>query len=87
MTSHEKRRQELQARLDEPKTSLERNRLGQFATPIELANDMLSYARDLLSTEKKRSLSRSRLWNRSLLFSFVGQFPSESNHGIRGLRD
>ena len=38
--------------LDEPKTSLERNRLGQFATPIELANDMLSYARDLLSTEK-----------------------------------
>lgn len=38
----------LQATLDRDKTQLERNRLGQFATPTPLARDMLAYAWSLL---------------------------------------
>jgi len=38
----------LQARLDATKTQVERNRLGQFATPDALAQDILDYAKTLL---------------------------------------
>ena len=44
----EQRRVALQADLDAAKDRVERNRLGQFATPSRLAVDMLSYARTLL---------------------------------------
>jgi adenine-specific DNA-methyltransferase len=43
----ESQRQILQERLDAAKTSAERNRLGQFATPPELALDIARYALDL----------------------------------------
>lgn len=39
----------LQARLDAGKTRSERNELGQFATPTELARDILEFASDLLA--------------------------------------
>jgi hypothetical protein len=45
----ENRRLELQDRLDGLKTPGERNRLGQFATPTQLAVDMLAQARGLLA--------------------------------------
>lgn len=45
----EKRRLEIQILLDAAKTRSERNRLGQFATPTELARDMLEYSKRLLS--------------------------------------
>lgn len=38
----------LQARLDAEKSQAERNRLGQFATPTDLADDILDYAKSLL---------------------------------------
>lgn len=38
----------LQAQLDGGKTQADRNRLGQFATPTVLANDILGYAKTLL---------------------------------------
>jgi len=44
----EQRRLELQSTLDEQKTQVERNRLGQFATPTALAVDILRYASGLL---------------------------------------
>lgn len=43
----EESRLELQAALDGQKTSLERNRLGQFATPTALALDILQFAKQL----------------------------------------
>jgi hypothetical protein len=46
--AHEASRLELQAQLDGEKTSTERNRLGQFATPTALAEDILRYAQTLL---------------------------------------
>lgn len=44
----ETERLELQAELDGKKTQAERNKLGQFATPTALANDVLSYGLSLL---------------------------------------
>ncbi len=44
----EEERLELQTNCDAAKTQLERNRLGQFATPSLLASDILDHARRLL---------------------------------------
>lgn len=41
-------RAELQQRLDQQKTQAERNQLGQFSTPTDLATDLLRYALELL---------------------------------------
>lgn len=49
----EKERFELQERLDALKSQDEKNRLGQFATPIELAQQILSQSIDLLSSKQK----------------------------------
>jgi hypothetical protein len=45
----ERRRTKLQAALDLGKTQSERNRLGQFATPPALAEDIVRYAKTLLA--------------------------------------
>jgi hypothetical protein len=53
----EQQRLALQAELDGQKTQAERNRLGQFATPTSLAQDILKYAATFLpSGEKVRFL-------------------------------
>lgn len=44
----EQKRVTIQNTLDGGKTQAERNKLGQFATPTELAREMLQYARQLL---------------------------------------
>lgn len=44
----EAERLSIQFALDKKKTSAERNRLGQFATPPKLAHDILTYAKGLL---------------------------------------
>jgi adenine-specific DNA-methyltransferase len=43
------RRQELQAELDRQKTQEERNIMGQFSTPIALANDILTHVKNIFS--------------------------------------
>lgn len=45
---HEKKRLSIQADLDACKTNLERNKLGQFATPTSLAQEVLAYGLTLL---------------------------------------
>lgn len=52
---YEKERQDIQAKLDVVKTADERNRLGQFATPYELAMEMLHFAKSLLPTNAEVS--------------------------------
>jgi predicted RNA methylase len=47
-TATEMRRQGIQSALDSAKSPAERNRLGQFATPIELAMDIAGYVRLLV---------------------------------------
>ncbi|KYC34625.1 restriction endonuclease subunit M [Scytonema hofmannii PCC 7110] len=52
-TAIEQRRALLQKQLDEAKTQIERNKLGQFATPTDLATDILEYAKSLLPSDLK----------------------------------
>lgn len=47
---------ELQNQLDAIKTQAEKNKLGQFATPTELATDILEYAKTFLSKSNIRFL-------------------------------
>ena len=49
----ESQRQVLQAELDEKKTQQERNVMGQFSTPITLANDVLKHARNIFPERGK----------------------------------
>ena len=42
-----------QLQLDGAKTQIERNKLGQFATPTALATDILKYAKTLLPSDQK----------------------------------
>lgn len=49
----EEQRLALQAKLDSHKTQAQRNHLGQFATPMALAVDMLNYASTLLPKGEK----------------------------------
>ncbi|MDI6817108.1 MAG: class I SAM-dependent methyltransferase [Actinomycetota bacterium] len=49
----ERSRLEIQNRLDALKSQAERNKLGQFATPTELATEILEYAKDLLPANSK----------------------------------
>ena len=51
VAKRESRRLEIQCELDAQKTSAERNRMGQFATPTALANEILSYGLSLIDTE------------------------------------
>jgi len=48
LLQNEKQRLALQKELDQKKTKTERNRLGQFATPIVLAREILGYGTQLL---------------------------------------
>jgi len=54
--SIEGRRLEEQVRLDHLKTALERNKLGQFATPTELALSLARYAQTIIGTQSVRFL-------------------------------
>ena len=55
MTKREERRLAIQAELDAAKDQAERNRMGQFATPTELAVQIIEYARGQLNeTEEVR---------------------------------
>lgn len=49
----EKHRLRLQASLDADKTQAERNRMGQFATPVDLALDILRYAKAQMGDNAK----------------------------------
>lgn len=50
--SQEERRCALQAELDDHKSQAERNKLGQFATPTQLARDVLAYGLALLPKDE-----------------------------------
>jgi adenine-specific DNA-methyltransferase len=72
----EGRRQEEQVRLDLLKTALERNRLGQFATPPNLALSLARYAQTLLGRAPVRFLDPAI--GTGSFFSAVSQvFPPE----------
>jgi adenine-specific DNA-methyltransferase len=52
--SAESRRQQVQAAIDARRSAVERNRLGQFATPIALAVDIARYVDSLIDPAQKK---------------------------------
>lgn len=72
---YEKKRQATQERLDSTKTANERNRLGQFATPHELAMDMLAYAEGLLPKTARVSFLDPGFGTGSFYSALMSIFP------------
>ncbi|MBK5290084.1 MAG: Eco57I restriction-modification methylase domain-containing protein [Acidobacteriia bacterium] len=73
----ETERAALQSELDSKKTQAERNRLGQFATPTALAQDILRYARTLLPERTKVRFLDPAVGTGSFYSAFRSVFPCE----------
>ena len=73
--SIENKRVEIQKKLDSQKTQDERNRLGQFATPTELARDILSYAKTLLPKQSKIKFLDPAVGTGSFFSALIATFP------------
>ena len=66
----------VQEALDSVKTQDERNKMGQFATPSALANDILEYAERLLPKEATVSFLDPALGSGSFYSALIKAFPS-----------
>ena len=73
----EKRRLALQETLDAAKTQAERNRMGQFATPTELATDILRYAAAQLGKSGKIRFIDPAIGTGSFYSAFLDVFPNK----------
>ncbi len=73
----ERERLALQASLDAEKTQAERNRLGQFATPTALAEDILRYAAALLPATSKVRFLDPALGTGAFYSCLLKAFPAE----------
>jgi adenine-specific DNA-methyltransferase len=71
----EYKRLAIQHQLDAARTQAERNKLGQFATPSELAMDMLEYARSLLPKEQPVCFLDPAVGTGSFLSALLHSFP------------
>ena len=71
----EQQRLVLQASLDAQKTQAERNRLGQFATPTALAEDILCYANALLPSDAKVRFLDPAIGTGSFYSALLKVFP------------
>ena len=76
-TPIEQRRLILQSTLDEAKTQKERNRLGQFATPTLLADDVLTCARGLLPEGAPVRFLDPALGTGSFYSALLRAFPND----------
>jgi len=64
-----------QLELDRAKTQTERNKLGQFATPIALATDILKYAKTLLPCDFKVRFLDPAFGTGAFYSALLQQFP------------
>ena len=76
MTEWEERRLAIQAELDEAKEQAERNRMGQFATPTELAGEILEYARRHLNQHDEIRFIDPALGTGSFYSALLRTFPT-----------
>jgi adenine-specific DNA-methyltransferase len=74
--STENQRLRLQASLDVQKSQRERNQLGQFATPTQLANDILGYAATLLEDKNIVRFLDPAFGTGSFYSALLNTFPS-----------
>jgi predicted RNA methylase len=80
----EQRRQEFQSALDAAKTQAERNRMGQFATPPQLALDILAYAKRLTPKNAKISFFDPALGTGTFYSALLQCFPVDRIEGALG---
>ncbi len=80
----ELRRLGLQEQLNLLKTHEERNRLGQFATPTELATDMLLYAKSLLLSDVPIRFLDPAFGSGSFLSALLRTFPLTDINDVIG---
>lgn len=73
----EEKRLQLQAELDDKKTSAARNRLGQFATPTALALDILQYAKSLLKPDEPVRFLDPAIGTGAFYSALIETFPRE----------
>ena len=74
-TDLEQRRLALQGDLDAGKDQAERNRMGQFATPTGLAEDILRYARRQLANSGNVRFLDPAIGTGSFYSALIGAFP------------
>lgn len=75
----EAERLSIQSALDKQKTSAERNRLGQYATPSMLASDILTYAKGLLPNNSPVSFLDPALGSGAFYAALKRVFASDSD--------
>jgi adenine-specific DNA-methyltransferase len=75
-TEKEQHRLGVQAALDAEKTQLERNRMGQFATPSPLAFEVLSYAKKLMPRHEKIRFLDPALGTGAFYSALLQAFPA-----------
>src|SRR5260370_2978912 len=80
----ESKRLEVQSLLDATKTQVERNKLGQFATPPILATDMLEYAKLYLSPSLQLRFLDPAIGTGSFLTALFRTFPESQISEVRG---
>ena len=81
--NREYRRLEIQAELDAAKDQAERNRMGQFATPTELAVEILRYAKRELDGETIRFIDPA-IGTGSFYSALLNVFPADRLKGAVG---
>lgn len=84
ITPLEQRRLELQAALDAEKTQIERNKLGQFATPTALAAEILSYAGSLLPDGEKIRFLDPAIGTGSFYSALRTMYPEDRIEAAKG---
>ena len=77
-SSIETRRLALQQDLDAAKTQAERNRMGQFATPTALAQQVLRYAKRQLADDARVRFFDPAIGTGSFYSALLDVFPAES---------
>jgi hypothetical protein len=76
LTTTESIRTLRQLQLDSAKTQIERNKLGQFATPTALAADIFKYAKTLLLSDQKIRFLDPAFGTGAFYSALLQQFPS-----------
>ena len=77
MITTEQKRIFLQNKLDSTKTQGERNKLGQFATPTELAIDILEYSKRLLPGNIKINFFDPAIGTGSFYSALISVYPND----------
>lgn len=80
----EQRRLQLQNALDDQKTQAERNRLGQFSTPTQLAVDILRYAAELVPSDEKVQFLDPAIGTGAFFSALLHIFPQQRIDTARG---